>query len=284
MYNKIIQYYVISECIMDLRQSIPITSIRNARELGGYMTADGRKIRSGVLLRTASLNGISDADSHLLTDTYRLQYIIDFRMPMEMVNAEDPPISGASYHHLDVIDMNDFLPQDDPVIDFSQTDLIRMVELSEQAGMVNEYMYIGFLTSAFGRKAFAEFFRFLLSADPERAVLWHCTSGKDRTGLAAMLTLSALGVEESVIIEDYLLTNQFNAQRIAQTSQYLEMKGCDEAFIQKAVLMFDAVDERYMRNAIAHLKKEYGSVAGYIREGLCVSQSDIAALREKYLN
>ncbi len=65
----------------------------------------------------------------------------------------------------------------------------------------------------------------MLDTEPERAVLWHCTGGKDRTGLAAMLILSALGVDEETVVKDYLLTNEFNAQRIAGTKQYLRAQG-----------------------------------------------------------
>lgn len=269
---------------MHMNHSIQLDSIRNARELGGYLTADGRRVRNGVLLRTASLNGISEQDLRLLTDVYRAQHIIDFRMPMEMTGAEDPPIPGAAYHHLNVIDLSTLPVQEMPDVDITAIDLIEMVKMSEQMGFLNEDMYIGFLASGTGKAAYAEFFRILLSTDADRAVLWHCTGGKDRTGLAAMLLLSALGVDEETVVGDYLLTNTYNAQRIAATRQYLKAKGCDDKLIEKAVIVFDAVDERFMRNVIAYLKQEYGSVAGYIRGELKLSQTDINSLKEKYLS
>ena len=268
---------------MNLTHSIHLNSIRNARELGGYMTVDGKRVKNSVLLRTASLNGISDEDIRLLTNVYRIQHIIDFRMDMEMTGADDPPINGAAYHHLDVIDMSSLPKQDVPEIDVTKVDIIQMVELSEQAGMLEENMYIGLLASETGKKAFADFFRILLSADPDRAVLWHCTSGKDRTGLATMLLLSALGVDEETVVSDYLLTNEYNAKRIAGTRQYLKARGCDDALIEKAVIVFDAVDERFMRNAIAYLKQRFGSVIGYIHDGLNISKAEINTLKEKYL-
>ena len=268
---------------MNLNHSIHLNSISNARELGGYITADGKRIKNGLLLRTASLNGISDEDARLLTDVYRVQHIIDFRMTMEMTGAEDPPISGAQYHHLNVIDLSTLPVQDAPSVDIKKIDIVQMVKMSEQMGMLEENMYIGFLTAETGKKAYADFFRILLDTDPDRAVLWHCTSGKDRTGLAAMLLLSAFGVDEETVVSDYLLTNEYNAKRIAGTRQYLKARGCDEALIEKAVIVFDAVDERFMRNAIAYLKQEYGSVIGYIRDGLNLSKTDINSLKEKYL-
>lgn len=268
---------------MNLKQSIPLNSIRNSRELGGYITADGKTVKKGVLLRTASLNGISEEDLRTLTEVYRIQHIIDFRMPMELTGAKYPEISGAEYHHIEVIDPSFMEGADVSGFDISKIDLIELITLAQQAGMLDENMYVLFLKTQTGKDAYSEFFRILLNADPERAVLWHCTSGKDRTGIAAMLLLSALGADEELIINDYLLTNVYNAQRIEGTRQYLKAKGHNDETIGKAILAFDAVDERFMRNAVEYLKKEYGSVIGFIRDGLNISQAEIERLKGKYL-
>ena len=268
---------------MSLNHSIPLDSIRNARELGGYMTPDNKKIKRGVLLRTACLYGISDDDIRLLAEDYRLRHIVDFRMPIELPGAEDPVIPGAAYHQLNVIDPLIFSVQDDTPKDADIPDIVRSVEDSERIGAFDGRMYVSFLDSQTGKAAYAGFLRILLSAEPDRAVLWHCVSGKDRTGLAAMLLLSALGVDEETIIEDHLLTNTFNAKRIEASRLELASKGYDADFIEKAVLVLDAVDERAMRIAIAHLKKIYGSVVGYICDGLGISQEEIDYLKNKYL-
>ena len=268
---------------MNLNHSIHLHSIQNAREPGGYITADGRTVKKGVLLRTAMLKGISDEDIRLLTEVYHLAHIIDFRMDMELPGAEDPPIGGAQYHHLNVIDPSTFPVPADEEVDVAVPDIVRSVELSEMIGAFDGRMYLGFLASETGKKAYSDFFRILLSTEPDRAVLWHCTSGKDRTGLAAMLLLSALGVDEETIIEDYLLTNTYNAPRIEGTRRSLKEQGFDDAFIEKAILVLAAVDERVMRAAIAFLKKEYCSVIGYIRDGLNITQAEINSIKEKYL-
>ena len=268
-----------------MKQSIHIKSIDNARELGGYTTADGRKIKSGLLIRTARLDHISNEDIITLKEVYYLQHIVDFRMSMELPGADDPLINGAQYHHLDVIDAAELFTQgmSDTDFDINELDAFQIAELSVRSGIQNENMYIGFLSCGTGKAAYAAFFHILLAAEPDRAVLWHCTSGKDRTGLASMLLLSALGAEEDVILNDYLLTNEYNAKSIASTKRYMKLKGCDDDFIDQAVLVYNAVDERYMRNAIEYLNNEYGSVVGYIRNGLNITQKDIDSLKEKYL-
>ena len=265
-----------------MKQAIPLLSIRNARELGGYKASDGRQVRSGVLLRTGCLYGISADDMRTLTDVYRTAHIIDFRMEEELAAAADPAVGDAVCHHLNVIDPSLF-PDTGEEEEIGGLDIVRSVALSEQIGAMDGRMYIGFLSSQAGRAAYEGFFRVLLSADPDRAVLWHCTSGKDRTGLAAMLLLSLLGVDEETVVSDFLLTNDFNAKEIDEARRDLASQGFDPDFIEKAVLVLSAVDGRVLRRAIAYLKEEYGSVTGYIRCGLHLTEAEIDSLKEKYL-
>ena len=267
---------------MSIDRSVLLKSVQNSRELGGYPAAGGKRVKSGVLLRTANLSSITPEDIQILKDRYRVSDIIDFRMEMEKTGFEDPVIDGICNTHLDVIDFSDMDSEGMSDVDMSKLDIVQLVEMSEKIGMLSGDMYIGFLENDKGKDAYARFFRILLSADPDKAVLWHCTSGKDRTGLAAMLILSVLGTEESVIMEDYLLTNEYNAQRIAGTKQFLKAKGCDDDFVEKAVLVFDAVDRRFMETVMEYLKKKYGSVLGYIRSELNISGEEMAALKEKY--
>ena len=117
---------------MNNKQSISLGSIQNARELGGYTTAEGRRIKNGLLLRTARLNNISDEDILTLKEKYRLQHIIDFRMMIELSGAEDPVIDSAEYHHLDVIDAGELFGQikPDAHFDINGLDAFQIAELT----------------------------------------------------------------------------------------------------------------------------------------------------------
>lgn len=79
-----------------------------------------------------------------------------------------------------------------------------------------------------------------------------------------------------------MLTNEYNAPRIAETKKRLRARGCDDALTEKAVLMFDAVDRHFMENAVAFLKKQYGSVVGYIRSELNITEREITLLKKIY--
>ncbi len=268
---------------MENSQSVLLKSIPNARELGGYITADGKSVKRGLLLRSAKLNDISEEDKSALINNFHVQDIIDFRMKMEIAGFEDAEFDGARYHWLDVIEMPDLDKYDGEMPDIKPRDVIQAVELIEMSGMLQDDMYVGFLEGEKGKKAYGGFLRILLESDPERAVLWHCTGGKDRTGLASMLILSALGADKKTIMSDYLLTNKFNEKRIAGVKHALSKQGFDETFVNKAALAFEAVDERFMRTALEHLKNNYGSAVGYIKDGLKISDGEIAVLKEKYL-
>ncbi len=260
---------------------VELKSISNARELGGYMTSDGRMVKSGVLLRTGRLDYISDEDKSVLQNRYHVEDVIGFRMDMEIVKQQFP--DGAKYHHVQIIDTGrlDEKAAKRGLFEMSPDEFLEFIKTAENLGIFGEKMYINFLENAVGQRGYREFFRILLES--EKAVLWHCTSGKDRTGLAAMLILSALGVKEDVIIQDYLLTNAYNAERIQKTRAYFLDKTNDSVTAEKAVLLIDGVSEKTMKNVLEHLKSKYDSVIGYMTDVLGITISEINFLREKFL-
>ena len=266
-----------------MKQSIGLKSIQNARELGGYKGACGRSIKHGLLLRTAKLSGISIEDMEILKDKYHVSQIIDFRMPPEISGMEDPDIPGAVYSNLDVMISFDDMDVDQEAFKLKNPDLRIIVDACEKIGMLDGRMYIGILEGEPGIRGYREFFDILLRARPGEAVLWHCTAGKDRTGLAAMLLLSVLGVDEQTITEDYLLTNAYNEPYILKTEEKLKAMGFDGKFVRKAVLVFLAVDGEHLKKTMECLKEKYGSVAGYATKVLGLTGSDIEELRRRYL-
>lgn len=268
-----------------LKQAIDLPGVGNARELGGY-AAGAKHIRPGLLLRTAALNNAMPEAVDKLTDEYRLQTVIDFRMTVERSSVPDPEIPGARNIHLPVIEVEDYPPPDSKMLEEYKKggDRMKMFEMSYDAGMLGPEQYLGFLLRERGKHAYREFFRILLKSDLDKgAVLWHCTDGKDRTGCAAMLLMTALGASRETIIADYMLTNKYNAEQIALVWQ--KTKSYPMPLEKREALLFmnGAVVERYMTNAIDTLNEKYGSVEGYLHEELNVGSAELEALRNKYL-
>ena len=131
-----------------------------------------------------------------------------------------------------------------------------------------------------GQRGYARFFELLLEADG--AVLWHCTYGKDRTGVAAALLMYALGVDEETIMEEFLLTNEVYQKEIAGLEVALKNAGYDDAVVGEAQAIVGVKGE-YLTAAFDAVKEEYGSIEDYIRNQLGVSDEALHQLREKYL-
>ena len=273
-----------SEANIDLQntQSIGLKSVGNARELGGYTVSDGRKIKHGVLLRTAALYGISSDDVTRLTEDYRLSVVADLRMSFETAPKPDPVIGGVKYVSLHVINEEAFMKNVERQLSIEGGVMERLNFVVEH-GIASYDMYVKFLSDDSGKKAYREFFRELAGLPPERSLLFHCSQGKDRTGCAAMLVLSALGASEDTIMKDYLLTNVFNAERIDGQRKMLKSHGVKESDIEIYMMILDEVSPRMMNTLLAWLRENYGSPIGYITSELGVSPDEIELLKAKFL-
>lgn len=265
-------------------QLIDVADIENARQLGGYVTADGRKVKDGLLLRTGGIAKISDETAQKLSKDYNVKYVIDLRMDFERKSAPDKEIEGAqnigiSVYNTDMTDP-DVVELMKKIQAAAGDDILQGIYCSEAGTYKTQYSKI--LMSEQGRKGFAQFFDILLENNGEGAVLWHCTYGKDRTGVGAALILYALGVDEDTIMQDFLLTNEANKDKINSIKAELMQRGCEESVVKDALSM-GGVDGDYFKAAFDEVKEKYGSVKAYINNQLGVSDEEIEQLKNMYL-
>ena len=268
-----------------MEYAIKLDGVENARELGGYRIGD-KYIKKGVFLRTGLLNGATSDTIIALREDYHLKHIVDLRMSMETHSIPDPEIPGAEYHHLpaaEVENMPGYSPEYMGYIRQYHNERMKLFEISYESGRFDDNLYLTFLLKDNGQKAYKEFFRLISDLREDESILWHCTDGKDRTGCASMLLLSALGADKELILKDYLLTNTFNEKKIEKSKQIASTLNMPPE--KKEIFLFftGAVIDRFMLNAIAALEKEYGSVKDYIIEGLGVPEAEIMQLQERYL-
>lgn len=151
--------------------------------------------------------------------------------------------------------------------------LVDLVAAGERLGGddVAEYMrdtYRGFVRN--GTPRFAEFFGHLLESD--QPTVFHCTAGKDRTGFAAALLLKAVGADDDEILRDYLLTNE----RLA--SPDISRLGLS----REASQVLWRVQPDFLRAALEEADRQYGSLEGYLREGLALGAPERERLRALY--
>ncbi|MCR4922451.1 MAG: tyrosine-protein phosphatase [Lachnospiraceae bacterium] len=270
------------------KRSINIKSVGNARELGGYESLSGRKIRRGILLRTAAINTISESDKDILCKEYHLAVVVDFRSSYESRGKEDPTLPGVKNCVFSIIDEEQMKAMEKEFgrKDFSSRDpgeKVKFLEMGIEQGFIGENMYIEFLKEESGIKGYRAFFRELIDLPQGRSILFHCTQGKDRTGLGAMLIMSALGVSEENIVDDYMLTNIFNEKLIENERMFFESMGIRGERLVEYMRAMDEVNPQTMENALLWVKREYGSVKGYINRALGISDEELEGLKRKFL-
>lgn len=266
-------------------QKMEVAGVRNARDLGGYRTQDGRTVKRGLLLRTGELGEATPEELKQLIENYHVSHVIDLRSSSEIASNLEPVLSGVTQHALKIMDeerMKKRYASVKDVLSDPQADQITRIQACIESGLVSDQMYVEYLQDEQGKESYREFFRILLDNEPDQAVLWHCTNGKDRTGVAAMLVLSALNVDEETIMADYMLTNEFFADELSAMRSNFESVVQDEKLLDDMLVATRGVSERYMRNVMTYLKDNYGSVVEYLKTEIGLSDDDLAKLKELY--
>lgn len=202
--------------------TLGLSGVENARQLGGYVTRDGRVVKDNVLLRTGKLSGATEADLALLAGL-NLTQIVDLRTTAEIREGPDPVLDGVVNTQINIL--GDDSSATSAVTGIYGSDPVQAIIAIVQSGQFGNDMYLSFLESENGLAGYRAFFQKLLGQKEGEALLWHCTGGKDRAGTAAVLLLSALGVDRETVLQDFMLTNDFNAQKIAYMAQAAQAKG-----------------------------------------------------------
>jgi protein-tyrosine phosphatase len=259
--------------------SIPLATLPNLRDLGGWNTADGRQIRRGVLFRSTDLSKLSDPDRSALV-ALGIATIYDFRSVAERTTEPDVPLDGVAEVALDVLaDSPQAVPGNlTKVLSDPVALAAARVEVGDR-GVVElmESSYDQLVTLPSARHAYQRFYRGLLGDHPTPA-LFHCTTGKDRTGWAAATFLSLMGVPRTEVFADYLLTNDQLIPALGSIFGAFEAAGGNPAELRPVL----GVDRAYLDRAFQAMEDRYGTIEGYFAEGLAIDEADQDRLRAIY--
>lgn len=264
-------------------ERIPLEGIFNTRDLGGIETADGRKIKYKRLIRSGELFAMTENDKKTLADIYSLRKIIDFRTGAERKEKPDPSLYGVKSIWAPIMSEETMgITRDEN----SNNDVISelFVYLQKNRLSITDYMsgiYRVLVSTEQAQREYGRFFRELLSND-DGSVLWHCSAGKDRVGIGTALLLTALGVPEKVIIEDYTMTNTFTAAEYESVMKTLKSQNAAAAVINGVEGVY-RVREDYIKASFDYIEKNYASVTDYINKALGITNDEISALKEMYL-
>ena len=269
---------------LQAQQYLPVDGIVNARDLGGYQATDGKTVRHGLLLRSASLAEAKEKDLSYLSGI-PVGTVVDFRMDFELRGKEDKVIPGARYVRLPVnssgIDVTD---EDAKELSrhksFDIRKFIMIAAFNKRAQKIAHEMYPIMVMDEDCQKQFAAFLQMAVHADS--AILFHCTQGKDRAGLASAYILSALGVDRETIIKDFDATNAIYAKDVKRLSRRVRFFGGKDKEIETVKAFIGANTDNFIK-VLDLIDSEYGSMLNYIQGPLGLSDNDIQRLKERYL-
>lgn len=266
------------------KHSLGLTGVENARDLGGYKTKDGRTVKFGKLLRTGELGNMTAADREKLLKKYKIKKIIDFRSYRNILSGgEDPEFPGVENCHYPYSSLKNFVFSS-AGLDLTVDMLKELIALDYQGDLVATYFKEGYkamYTTQDGINMLRGFFDELLDANGD-AVLFHCVHGKDRTGNAAMLLLTVLGVDKKTVIEDFMLTNAYFADERQETyDRVYDLTNSKR--IATDISCTDAVRRDWIVKSYATIERTYGSMDNFLKKTIGLSNKEIKQLQNAYL-
>lgn len=234
-----------------IQRHLPIPGTFNIRDLGGY-AAGTAETRWRRILRADGLHHLDLAGMAALIGE-GVTTVIDLRHDHELQSRPNPfhAHPAVAYHNVSLFE--------------------RLAPAELSAGDVLLDLYIQALTTR--QSAIAAVLRLIAEA-PQGIVLFHCTAGKDRTGLVAALLLALAGTATDTILDDYALTKPMIAPLLGRLLAEAEERGADIA----SLLPLLACEPQTMAATIAHLLDKYGSVEGYL---VVIGLSDVTIARLK---
>ena len=232
---------------------LPVEGAYNVRDLGGYTAANNKTVKWGKVIRSGDLNFLTENDLVYMS-AIPLKTFIDFRDAEEVAHAQDKrPSSLTNYYHL-------------PIGIGTITDLYDFTNITAETAptfLIDVYKKI----IIDNQEAYLQFFEVLQDTE-KTPLLFHCSAGKDRTGLGAALFLASLGVDRETIIEDYLLSND-----------YLKDKYAEIVAAYPIVKPLMEVNRGYIEAAFETIDSEFGGMDNYLTKYLGV---DIQKMQELY--
>lgn len=249
-------------------REIPFERVPNFRDFGGYPTQDGRYVRRGLLYRSGALNDLSESDIAKLREL-GIKLVCDLRTDIEAHEAPDMQLEGVEHWRLPVIQ------QEESAVKV-RTFLFDRHRLDQV--MIETYLtFVREKAHVFGA-AIARF------ADPANLpALFHCSAGKDRTGILAALLLGALGVSDELIIADYTLSNfHYAAFRKSVEPQAHRLRAVRLSIDDLQPMLVS--DPAYLEAALKAIREECGSFEAYLVQKAGVSPETLAQLREVFLS
>ncbi len=255
--------------------------LKNVRDIGGIENREGRKIRSGLFVRSGYLWQLQPSDKDRLSEM--VDMIVDLRTDQEVREKPDDEIKGAQYLHLPIF--NEFkagITREESTDEMTMEEVIYNPEAAKEH-MCQTYRY--FVDNDYALGQFARLIR--LCIEPrDKALLYHCTAGKDRTGISTVILLEILGVDRKYIIEDYMRTNEYLMEDYETLTGYIKMQlgpSSNTQAVEESLWYFFGAQREFIKLYYDIIEKRYGSFGDFVKNGLGITGEECEALRARAL-
>jgi protein-tyrosine phosphatase len=258
-----------SEAIMISERRVPLEGAVNFRDLGGYETTDGQRLRWGKVFRSDHLSRLTDRDIAFLR-RMKIESVCDFRTSAEAQKRPDrfPGDGPGEYFHLPIDNL-----------EFNPTTLFEKLKRGDTSWLTRDFLINGYIINIDKfAPVWAEVFKRLANPD-QLALVFHCTGGKDRAGTCAALILLALGIPEETVIRDHGLSNIFIADVLDKIYTQFESSGID----REKISPYFTAPQYCIEAVLCHLHEKYGSPIDYLRSKVGVTEEMLNRIKKELL-
>jgi len=257
--------------------ALGIAAVPNLRDVGGYATGEGATVARGLVYRSDTFNPLSAKEIARLGQL-GLKNDYDLRTTAEVKAKPDQVPANVQYHQLNVL------------ADSKSAAPAKISKLMHEPKQANAELGGGKIEALF-MQAYREFITlpsakqsyrtlFLALADSEQLpAVFHCTTGKDRTGWAAAALLTLLGVPRDTVMDDFMRTNDYTLPQFKPVIDEFVAAGGDRS-IAEAVF---GVKKEYLEASFDEMQKKHGTVEAYFADALGIDATGQQALRERFL-
>ncbi|MBW1864548.1 MAG: tyrosine-protein phosphatase [Deltaproteobacteria bacterium] len=253
----------------DHERRIVLDGAANFRDIGGYPANRHNRVKWRKIFRSGHLASLTKNDHQVLNEL-GIRTICDFRSTEEIARQPNrlPENPSLQYLHLPIVNKT-----------MEPTEAINRIMKGDTSWFTQDFMMKAYIEKI---DAFPDTWHHLfkcLTQQSSRPLLFHCTAGKDRTGVCAALILLSLGVSEKWVIHDHALSNRYNAKQIQNIQDNLRKMGVDP----EKLMDYLTAPKTAIVAVIEHITKKYGSAKGYLIQKANVKMTWIEKFEEDML-
>lgn len=257
---------------------VEIDSLQNFRDMGGYLTQEGKTVKWGAFYRSGALLPLTGDESDLY-EAINIKHVLDYRSLAEAGALPDHLPKSATYYPVPA------MAEKGNIAQLASTSLADMMGAIQEQSHADEAMALFsslYQQLPFGNPAYKALFAAMDDQSESNALLQHCSAGKDRTGVGSALVLLALGVDEQSVMEDYLLSNIFrDLTNEAKSIEKMSDVPLSTHALQVATYL-SGVAESLLNTSLNAIKSKYNSYEEFFMKEYQVDEGRLKAWKQRY--